>query len=87
MGSYLIKHPDHIRRAQRLSLFCKEVKRAIINLCLDQGVPTRNVDFFMEDFFMNMEYHDLEYPIEVLLEMLLDDDFIYQAFDRYSTKA
>lgn len=87
MGRNLIKHPDHIRRAQRLSLFCKEVKRAIINLSLDRGVSMRNIDYFMEDFFISMEYHELEYPAEVLLQMLIDEDFILNAFDRYCTKA
>lgn len=76
-----------MRRARRLSLFCKEVKRAILNLCLDRGVPTRNVDYFIEDFFMSMEYHELEYPIDVLLQMLIDEDFILQAFERYCNKA
>lgn len=87
MGGHLIKHPDHIRRARRISLFCKEVKRAIINLSLDRGIPTRNLDYFMEDFFMSMEYHELDYPIDVLLQMLIDEDFIMKAFDRYCDKA
>lgn len=87
MGRNLIKHPDHIRRAQRLSLFCKEVKRAIINLCLDRGISIRNIDYFMEDFFISMEYHAVEYSTEVLLKMLIDEDFILAAFDRYLTKA
>ena len=47
----------------------------------------RNIDYFMEDFFISMEYHELEYPAEVLLQMLIDEDFILNAFDRYCTKA
>ena len=84
---HLIKHPAHIRRAQRLSLFCKEIKRALMNMALDRGVSTRNIDYFMEDMFMSMEYHELEYPIDVLLLMLIDEAFIEQAWDNFRSQA
>lgn len=83
MGRYLIKHPDHIRRAQRLSMFCKEIKRALLGLCVDHDVSISDIDFFMEDFFVHLEYHELEYSSEHLLTMLLDDGFIQHTFDRF----
>jgi hypothetical protein len=87
MGRFLTRHPAHVRRAQRLSLFCREVKRALINLCIDRSVSMKEIDYFMEDFFVNMEYHDLEYPLDTLLLMLLDEEFIEHTYHRYLERA
>lgn len=83
MGSFLAKTPAHVRRAKRLVRFCKEIKRALLNLCVDHNVPIHSVDFFVEDLYLKMEYHALEYPLETLLEMLLNDGYIKQTFERY----
>lgn len=84
MGRFLVKHPDHVRRAQRIALFCKEVKRALLHLCVDHNVSTASIDDFMEQFTMSMEYSEEEFPNVTLLRMLLDETFIRSTFDTYA---
>jgi hypothetical protein len=83
MGKSLTKHPDQVRRRQRLILFCKEIKRALLSMCVDHGITIKNIDYFMEEFYMAMEYHELEYETETLLQMLLDEGFLRHTFEKY----
>jgi hypothetical protein len=87
MGRFVVKHPDHVRRRQRLALFCKEIKRALLSKCVDSGVSIKNIDFFMEEFYIAMEYHELDYQTETLLHMLLDEGFLAHTFERYCDTA
>lgn len=83
MGRFLAKTPAHVRRAERLILFCKEIKRALLNRCVDYNVPIREIDFFVEDLFVKMEFHSDEYDFQTLLTLLLSDEFREGTFRRY----
>lgn len=83
MGKFLVKHPDHVHRAQRIALFCKEVKRALLNLCLDHNVRIHDIDVFVSVYAQEMEYTDNNFDTTVLLRMLLDDLFIQSTFAAY----
>lgn len=83
MGKSLINHPPNARRTQRLSLFCKEIKRILYNRCIDHNFPLTGIEYFVEEHFICMQYHDLEYPLESLLLMLKDDEYLDNTFQRY----
>ena len=83
MGKFLAKHPDHIRRAQRIDLFCKQVKRAITAICVDNDVSLSSIDYFIADFSAMLEFDDVEYNLNQLLDMLASEDFIADAYERY----
>jgi hypothetical protein len=83
MGRFIVKHPDHVRRAQRLALFCKEVKRAILSLCIDHDVSTRGIDPFMEQFVLSMEFSENDFENVTLLMMLLDETFVTSTFETF----
>jgi hypothetical protein len=83
MGKSLTKAPAYIERARRLSLFCKEVKRFLYSECLDRNITPHQIDFFVEDLYQTLEYHEADYALDRLLVMLLSDDFREEAMLRY----
>lgn len=72
-----------VRRARRLGFFCREIKRAVLNLCVDHDVSPRYLDEFMDEFLLSLDYHESEYHIEVLVAMLRDDSLVEHTFRRY----
>lgn len=82
-SNYPVRHDCEVRRARRLGFFCREIKRALINRCLDRDITLRHLDDFIDGFFITMEYHDLEYPLESLIGMLVDEELVEHTMQRY----
>lgn len=87
MGQFIANTPAHVRRAQRLVRFCKEIKRALLNKCVDYNVSIHSMDFFVEDLYYKMEYGMFEYSLDSLLGLLLDEGYIEDLFERYRERA
>jgi hypothetical protein len=72
------------KRARRLGYFVREIKRAVLNMCVDHDVSLRYLDEFMDEFFLSLDYHESEYPVELLVAMLRDDALVEHTFRRYA---
>ncbi len=86
MGKFIATDPETTRRARRIGLFCREIKRAMMNRCLDHNLPTRELDFFIEELYQSMDFQGDEFTLERLLGILLEGDFVDEAFARYSKR-
>lgn len=83
MGQSLAKAPSHIRRAQRISLFCKQARRYLLNYCLDFNLSYRLVDTYIEEMFLSMETAECEYQLDILVAMLFDKGFLTNMVEHY----
>jgi hypothetical protein len=83
MGQALTKSPAYVQRARRLSLFCREVKRFLYSECLDRNINPHQIDFFVEDLYQTLDYHEADYALDRLLVMLLSEAFREEAMLRY----
>jgi hypothetical protein len=71
------------KRARRIGYFVREIKRAVTNMCVDHDVSLRYLDEFMDEFFLSLDYHESDYPVELLIVMLRDDALIEHTYRRY----
>ncbi len=80
------KTPPDVRRERRIMLFCNEIRKILVNHCMNTNRSYATVDRYIHDITVTMISNDaMEYSLGELLGMMYDTNFLKNVIEHHKS--